>query len=211
MAPDEPFEFELPSAAGGDEGLEGYSVEAGGRRVGRLAALNRTAGGLVLLVDTGDAYRPVPAALVGEIALVGETIRLTPEGESSLAAAPEVLPRVALADGPSLVRHIPTELARLTTAAGTARRRSSLWFVAAGLVLLAGVAILPVNLLIEHEFGGALRWAWLGVPLVLLTAAGLALSAAVDRDAGRPIPLRDKLADAPALLLGISPRTRKRG
>jgi hypothetical protein len=205
------FEYEVPSAAGGDEGLEGFSVEAHGERVGRLAAVNRTPAGLVLLVDTGDAYRPVPAAHVAEVQLGGETIRLTPRGDAAFAAATPVEPRTNPAEGPRLVRHIPPELARLLTAGGRRRSRSGLWYVAGAFVLLAAFAILPVNLLIEHEVGAALRWGWLAIPLLLLAAAGWAIAAAIDRDAGRRIPLREKLADAPAMLLGISPRTRRRG
>jgi hypothetical protein len=207
----ESFAYEIPSAAGGDEGLEGFSVEAHGERVGRLAAINRTPAGLVLLVDTGDAYRPVPAAEVAEVQMGGHTILLTAGGERAFAAAPAVDPRTNPAEGPRLVRHIPPELLRLMTSGGTRRSRSRLWFVGGGLVLLAGFAILPVHLLIEHEVGGAARWAWLAVPLGLLVAAGWAFAAAIDRDAGRRVPLRAKLADAPALFLGISPGTRKRG
>lgn len=60
-----------------------------------------------------------------------------------------------------------------------------------------------MNLLIEQEVGGSLRWGWLAVPLGLLVAAVLAISAATDRDRGRRIPLREKLADAPSMLLGV--------
>jgi hypothetical protein len=109
------------------------------------------------------------------------------------------------------VRHIPRELTRVLVATGTPRSRSGLWFVAGGLVLLAGFAILPVNLLIEHQVGGSLRWGWLAVPLVLLAAAGWAVSGAIDADSARRVPLREKLADTPSMLLGISPRTRRRG
>jgi hypothetical protein len=205
------FAYEIPSAAGGDEGLEGFSVEAHGERVGRLAAINRTPAGLVLLVDTGDAYRPVPADGVAEVQMGGETIVLSPRGDAAFAASHAVDPRTNPAEGPRLVRHIPPELMRLMTAGGTRRSRSGLWFVGGGLVLVAGFAILPVHLLIEHEVGGAARGAWLADPVLLLVAGGWAIGAAIDRDAGRRVPLRDKLADAPALFLGISPRTRNRG
>ena len=179
--------------------------------MGRLAALNRTRHGVVLLVDTGDEYRAVPAAEVAAVELVGEPVRLTPAGEETFAAAPPATPHTGGADGPSLVRYVPTELSRLATATGKRRSRSRLWLLAGGLVLLAGFAILPANLLIEQEAGGPLKWAWLAGPVVLLGVAAWVASAAIDREAGRPVPLREKLADAPALLLGISPRTAKRG
>jgi hypothetical protein len=211
MGPARPFEYEVPSAAGGDEGVEGFSVEVAGARVGRAAALNRAPDGLILIVDTGEAYRTVAARLVAEIDVGGETIRLTPEGEAAFAAAPAIAPRTRTADGPHLVRHIPQELARLLTATAPRRLRSRVWVAAVGLVVLAGFSVLPVNLLIEHEVGGALRWAWLAVPLALLGAAAWSASVAIDRDSPRRITLREKLADAPALVFGISPRTRRRG
>ena len=208
-----PFEYEIPSAAGGDEGLEGSSVEVAGERVGRLAAINRTPDGLVLVVDTGDAYRAVAARHVARADLGAETVWLTQEGEAAFRAAPAIAPEHRRAEGPHLVRHIPPELASLVTSTGTRRRRrrSRLWLVAVALVLLAGFSILPVNLLIEHEVGGAARWVWLALPLLLLAAAAWAALVAMDRDSARRLPLREKLADAPSLLFGISPRTRKRG
>jgi hypothetical protein len=57
----DPSTYDIPSAAGGDQGLEGFSLVVAGERVGRVAALNETPDGLVFLVDTGQAYRPVPA------------------------------------------------------------------------------------------------------------------------------------------------------
>jgi hypothetical protein len=208
-----PFEYEIPSAAGGDEGIEGFSVEAGGERVGRVAALNRTLDGLTLIVDSGDAYRPLPVRLVSAIDVGTEWVTLSPEGEAALAAAPAVTPTHRGAEGPHLVRHVPRELGPLVTATRPRRRRrrSRLWPLAGGLVLLAGFSILPVNLLIEHEVGGALRWAWLAVPALLLALAAWAALAAIDRDSPRAVPLREKLADAPSILFGVSPRTRKRG
>jgi hypothetical protein len=207
-----PFEYEIPSAAGGDEGLEGFSVEVGGARVGRLAAINRTPDGLVLVVDTADAYRAVPAGHVAGVDVGAETVRLTEEGESAFLDAPAIAPEHRRAEGPHLVRHIPPELGGLVTSTGRRRRRRSrLWPLAVALVLLAGFSILPVNLLIEHEVGGALRWVWLAAPVLLLAAAAWAALVAMDRDSPRRLPLREKLADAPSLLFGISPRTRRRG
>jgi hypothetical protein len=207
-----PFEYEIPSAAGGDEGLEGFSVEVGGERVGRLAAINRTPSGLVLIVDAGEAYRAVPARLVARIDLGAEAVSLTDEGEAAFAAAPAIAPEHRRAEGPHLVRHIPPDLGTVVTSTGRRRRRRSrLWPLAGALVLLAGFSILPVNLLIEHEVGGALRWAWLAAPMLLLGAAAWAALVAMGRDSPRRLPLREKLADAPSLLFGISPRTRKRG
>jgi hypothetical protein len=207
-----PFEYEIPSAAGGDEGLEGFSVEVGGERVGRLAAINRTPDGLALIVDTGDTYRAVPVRHVARVDVGGETVWLSEKGEAAFLAAPAIAPEHRRAEGPHLVRHIPPELASLVTSTGRRRRRRSrLWPLAVALVLLAGFSILPVNLLIEHEVGGALRWAWLAAPVLLLAAAASAALVAMDRDSPRRLPLREKLADAPSLLFGISPRTRRRG
>ena len=82
MPLDQQFVHEVPSAAGGDEGLEGFSVESGAQRIGRVAALNETPEGLVLVVDTGDAYRPVSTRFVAQIDTGAHAIRLTSDGEA---------------------------------------------------------------------------------------------------------------------------------
>jgi hypothetical protein len=105
--------YEIPSAAGGAEGVEGFAVLAGGRRVGRVAALNKTPEGLVVVTDMGDAYRPVRADLIAEIETEARAIRLTVEGEDALASAAPVDPQVRQGDSAGLVRYIPRELDRL--------------------------------------------------------------------------------------------------
>jgi hypothetical protein len=208
----EPVSFEIPSLAGGDAGLEGFSVEAGRGRVGRVAALNETRDGLVLVVDTGDAYRPVPARLLMQIETEPRVVRLTREGEETLAAAPEIEPRVRSADTPQLVRHIPGQLSRLMIAGQRPRGSlSRLWLVGAPLVVLGGVGIMVGSLLTAEGAGGELRWLWVLIPLVVLAAGAWTLWLAMSRDSPRRLTRREKLWDAFTAILGITPRTRRRG
>jgi hypothetical protein len=205
-----PFPYELPSAAGGREGIEGFAVETGDGPAGYLAALNRTPEGLVLVVDDGQVFRAVPARHAAEINLVDEVVRLTPEGEAAFAAAPVVEPVHTGPDPAHLIRHIPAELDRIVTTEGTARPHSALWLAGGLALVFAGVAILPAHLLMENEVGGPLRFAWMLLPVVFLTVAVWLLFAAADADGKRKLTLREKLDDAPAFLLGVSPRTRTR-
>ena len=204
--------YEIPSAAGGDEGVEGFSIVVAGERVGRAAALNDTPQGLVLGVDTGDAYRAVPAGLLAQIDIAGNRIRLTPEGEAAFAAAPEVQPRVLRGDGPRLVRHLPRELDRLLVAGRPERtRRSRLWYVGALLVAMGAVGAMAGPVAAVEGVGGTLRWLWVAIPVAVLVLGAAALWTALGRDSPRRLSAREKASDALTAALGISPRTRRRG
>jgi hypothetical protein len=207
----EPPAYDIPSAAGGDHGLEGFDVELGDRRIGRVAALNRTREGLVLVVDTGDAYRPLPASVVARIESVGRVLRLTDESEGTLGEAPAVEPRVRNADTPQLVRHIPAELLGLVVPGRPRRRRSRLWFAGAPLVVLGGVGLMTGPLLTAAGVGGELRWIWVAAPLVLFALGAGAFWIAMSRDSPRKLTRGEKLADAFTAIFGITPRTRRRG
>ena len=119
----EPFAYDIPSAAGSDHGLEGFDVEIGDRRIGRVASLKETPAGLVLLIDTGDAYRPIPARFIEAIESVGHAIRLGNDAEGAFAAVPEAEPRVRNVDTPQLIRHIPAQFQCLVVAGITPRTR----------------------------------------------------------------------------------------
>jgi hypothetical protein len=204
--------YELPPAAAADAGLEGMSVEVAGRRIGRVAAVNARPEGLVLLVDTGHAYRPVPARFLEQIELLGEVVRLTPEGEAALRASAEVEPRVQIADSPNLVRYVPRELERLVVPGEPVRRsHSPRWWI--GGVLLAAGALGAVTgpVLTAENVGGSLRWLWLAAPAAILALGAWTLWSAIGRDSPERLSRGEKAADALTLILGVSPRTRKRG
>ena len=204
--------YEIPSAAGGDEGLEGFELLVAGRRVGRIAALNRRPDGLAVVADLGDAFRPVAAELIAEIEAEGRRIRLTGEGEEALASAAAVHPYVRQGDSPGLVRYIPRELDRLLVAGEhVGSRRSGLWYVGGALALVGGVGTMGGPILTAEGIGGGLRWLWVALPLsALVLGAGL-LWTAMSRDSPTRLSPRDKAADAVSAIFGISPRTRKRG
>jgi hypothetical protein len=200
--------YELPPTAGGDEGLEGFAVEVEGRRAGRVAALNSTPDGLVVLVDTGSAYRPVPARFLEQIETLGQRVRLTPEGEEAFAAAPGVEPRVAASDAPGLVRYVPRELDRLLVAGEPERtRHSPLWYVGGLLAVVGGIGAMAGAVPAAEGTGGSLRWLWIAVPVALFAAGLVLLWAAL----GRERSTGEKASEAATAILGISPRTRRRG
>lgn len=205
---------DVPAAGSGDSGLEGFSVAGAAGRLGRVAAVNRLPAGLVLVVDTGDDYRVVAADDVESVETRPRIVRLDSEGEARLAASPAVAPRVLRVDSPALVRHVPRELDRLLVRGGapaTGPARSGLWVLGATLTIVAGVAIF-VGATITAEVGApALVWLWLLWPLALL-AVGLALLwRAIGSGDGRRLTRREKAGDAMTFLLGITPRTRRRG
>ncbi len=212
MPAGEQFVHEVPSAAGGDEGLEGFSVESAARRIGRVAALNDTPEGLVLVLDTGDASRPLSARFVAHIDTGAHAVRLTPEGEEALAASPEVHPRIRRAETPQLVRYIPRQLDRLLIAGERVPpRHSRLWYVGGALVLVGGVGSMAGPIVTASGVGGSLRWLWIVVPVAVLILGACALWTAIGRDSPRQLSRREKAADAMAAIIGISPPTRKRG
>lgn len=204
---------DVPAAGSGDSGLEGFSVAGAAGRLGRVAALNRLPEGLVLVVDTGDDYRVVRAASVDRVETRPRAVRLSAGGEEALAAAPAVEPRVLRIDSPALVRHIPLELDGLLVEGepAAAPTRSALWVFGATLTIVAGVAIF-VGATITAEVGApALAWLWLLWPLALLVTGLALLWRALGSGDGRRLGRREKASDAMTFLLGITPRTRRRG
>jgi hypothetical protein len=205
--------FEIPSAATGDHGLEGFSVEVDGRRAGRVAAVNDAADGRVLVVDTGDSYRPVAARFLAQIDTVNRAVRLTRDGEEAFATAPAVHPRMQRTDTPRLVRHIPRELDRLMVAGErVASRHSALWYVGSALLLAGGVGLTAVPV-VAVEANASAGWVWLavGVPVAVLALGAAVLWTAMSRAGARRASVRERLADALSATLGITPRTRRRG
>jgi hypothetical protein len=203
--------YEIPSSAAGDEGIEGFSVQVGGERVGRVAALNRTPDGLVVVVDAGDAYRAVPAAALTAIETESRRVGLTADGEAAFAAAAAVDAEVRSGDS-RLVRHIPRQFDRLVTPGErVASRRSSLWYAGGACVLVGGVAAMAGPLLTAEGIGGSLRWLWIAIPAAVCVVGAALLWTALGRDSRVRLSRRDKAADALSAVFGISPRTRRRG
>lgn len=207
----EPFAYDIPSAAGGDHGIEGFDVEIGERRIGRVASLNEAPEGIVLLIDTGDAYRPIPATFVEAIESVGHAVRLRDDAETAFARAPEVEPRVRNVDTSQLIRHIPGQFQRLVVPGHRRRPRSRLWYVGAPLIVVGGVGLMAGPILTAEGVGGPLRWIWVATPLIVFALGAWAFWAAMSRDSPRRLTRREKLSDAVTAIVGITPRTRHRG
>ena len=203
-------ELELPPQAGGDQGIESFTVETPVGRAGRVAALNRTPEGLVLVVDDGSEYRALSAWALEQIDVVGRAVRLGEPGARALAASPVVSPAQPREEGARLVRYIPTELDRLVTTAGAARGPSPLWLVGIAAVLVAAALILPAHFLVEKNVAGSLKWLWFALPLGFLLVAAWAIGRAIDADRGERLPLREKFSTAWAFLLGVTPRRPQR-
>ena len=204
---------DVPAAGSGDSGLEGFSVAGAAGRVGRVAAVNRRPEGLVLVVDTGDDYRVVSVGAVSSVETRPRIVRLSSDGDRQLAAAPAVEPRVLRVDSAALVRHVPRELDRLLVEGGPAPSpaRSGLWILGATLTIVAGLAIF-VGATITAEVGvPAAVWLWLLGPLVLMVLGLALLWRALGSGDGRRLSRREKASDAMTFLLGITPRTRRRG
>lgn len=204
---------DVPAAGSGDSGLEGFTVAGAADRLGRVAALNRLRDGLVLVVDTGDDYRVIRATAVDRVETRPRTVRLSAAGEEALAATPAVEPRVLRVDSAALVRHIPRELDGLLVAGEPAADPAgpALWVLGATLTIVAGVAIF-VGATITAEVGApALAWLWLLLPLALLFSGLALLWRALGSGDGRRLSGREKASDAMTFLLGITPRTRRRG
>jgi hypothetical protein len=172
--------------------------------IGRVAAVNRTADGLVLVVMT-DAFRVVPVAAVAQVERLAHVVRLTPAGETALVPGPPVAVEVAASTSTRLVRHLPIELDAVTVD-GTAppRERTVGAYVAATLIVLGGVGAFVSGPLIFVGWS----WLWLAVPLALFVL-GIVL---LWRSYARTTELRGRarVANAVAALLGVSPPTRRR-
>ena len=182
---------------------------AADRRAGRVAGLNRTRDGLVVIVDTGDDYRAVPAGAVERIETVQRGVFVD---EAALGAAAVVVPSVRTMESPHVVRHIPRELDRLVVAGERVdTQRSSLWYAGGTLALIGGVGIVAGAFATAEGVGGGLAWLWVAVPCAVLLAGATLLWLAFGRDSPRRLSAREKASDAVSALFGISPRTRRRG
>ena len=205
--------YEIPSAATGDHGLEGFSVEVGGRRVGRVAAVNNTADGRLLVIDAGDSYRAVSARFLARIDTVNRAVLLTPEGEEAFASSPVIHPTMQRTDTPRLVRHIPREFDRLMMAGErVAAPHTALWYVGAALAFAGGVGLTAVPV-VAVELDASAGWIWLavGLPLAVLALGATLLWTAMSRVGARRASVFERLADALSATLGVTPRTRRRG
>jgi hypothetical protein len=214
MEPRTQAAYDVPSAAGGDAGLEGFSVEAGGRRAGRVAALNRSGDGLVVVVDTGDSYRAISAERVLRIEALRRAVVLTTAGEEELAASPAVDARILGFESPRLVRHVPRQLDRLMVEGEPAPRqsgRSRKWVLGSVLAVVGGVAVFVGAPLTAESVGGSLRAVWVAVPAATFVAGVSLLWRSLDSGEGRRLSWAEKAGDAVTAVLGVSPRTRKRG
>jgi hypothetical protein len=197
--------FEIPAAAGGDAGLEGFHVEGAAGPRGRVAAVNRSAQGLVLVVVASDGFRAVPVSAVAGVERLAHVVRLTPAGEAALATAPTVTVEVAGGASTTLVRHLPVELDAVTVdGVPPPRARTGGVYAAATLTVVGGVGAFVTGPLIFVGWS----WLWLAAPLALF-ALGLAL---LWRGYARTTDLtgRARIANAFAALLGVSPPTRRR-
>jgi hypothetical protein len=139
-----------------------------------------------------------PSAATVDAGLEGFTVLTGSERLGRVAA----LNRVVRVESERLVRHIPLELERLAVdgVAPAREPRSGAWYAGVLLASVGGVGVfVGLPLALDGLGGGVLRWVWLGVPLVACVA-GIVLV----RRSGR-------FGDAAVALLGISPRTRRRG
>ncbi len=200
--------YDIPSAAGGAEGIEGFAVG----EAGTVAAVNRTAAGLVLVVESTDGYRALPLGAVARVELLPRRIVLTEAGERELAAAPLVEARVSRIESPRLVRFVPRELAAATVEGEAPPREdwSPLWVGGAVLAFVAGVVLFTgIPLALEHV-GGSLAWLWVAVPGGLFLLGLALLWRAFATGHGRRLSRVERAGDAVAFVLGISPPERRR-
>jgi hypothetical protein len=78
---------------------------------------------------------------------------------------------------------------------------SSWWpLVSMALGAFGSLALLAVHLVLEAAGGSPWMWTLMAVPGVFFLAAGLAVAV------GSGIPVKERVADIPAALLGYSPR-----
>jgi hypothetical protein len=195
--------YEIPSAASGDAGLEGFRVEGGGR----VIAVNRTAEGLVLLVDADRAVRAVPLDAVERVELRPRRIVLAEGSEF-----PAVEAHVVRFESPRLVRHLPRELDRVTVEgeAPARLRDSSLWLAGTLLFFVGGVALfVGIGLTIE-SVGGGLSWLWVAGPGAVALAGLSLLWRGLSTGPGRGLGPRERAALVGSFVLGISPPERRR-
>ena len=195
--------YEIPSAASGDAGLEGFEIGGGGR----VVAVNRTDEGLVLLVDAGGAVRAVPLDAVERVELRPRRIVLAAGREW-----PAVDARVVRVESPRLVRHVPRELDRVVVEgeAPARLRASPLWIAGTLLFGVGGVALfVGIGLAIEG-LGGGRSWVWAAVPAAVALAGVALLWRGLSVGPGRGLSARERAALAGSFVLGISPPERRR-
>lgn len=191
--------YEIPSAASGDAGLEGFAVAG----LGRVAAVNRTDDGLVLLVDAGGAVRAVPLDAVARVELRARRIELAEERDW-----PAVEARVVRVESPRLVRYLPRELDAVTVEgeAPASLRTTPLWLTGAVLFSVGGISLfIGIGFVIEHS-----SWLWIAIPGAVTLAGAALLWRAFSTGPGRGLSFRERAALAGSFVLGISPPERKR-
>ena len=204
--------YYVPSRASGAAGLEGFAVETAAGAAGTVAALNRTETGLVLLVDGGDDVRTVSASGVAQVELLPRRVLLTPDGARELETSAPVEPRVVRIESPQLVRHVPGDLATVTSEGRPPPRErvSALWIAGTLLAFVGGVALFVCVPLTVEGVGGSLAWLWTAVTGTLFIAGLVLLWRALATAPGKRLSRPQRLGDAFAFVLGISPPERRR-
>jgi hypothetical protein len=110
----------LPIPAGHHEGLEGFRVIGpAAEEVGDVAAVERTAGTLVVVIGTHGSYRAIPWSGVARVDLLEQTVSLTEEGARELAANRPLPVRLTATDTEDMVRYIPGAAGETSVARGT--------------------------------------------------------------------------------------------
>jgi hypothetical protein len=198
---------EIPSSASGDAGVEGFTVETPAGLLGRVAAVNRTEAGLVLLVDTEGTVRAVPVEAVERVELRPRRILLADESEWPAVAA-----RVVRVESPRLVRYVPRELDRVTVE-GTATpglRASPVWLFGVALFTIGGVMLFVGASLAIEGAGGGPSWLWVVVPGIVTLVGAALLWRGLSTGPGSGLSARERVALAGSFVLGISPPERRR-
>ncbi len=199
--------YDIPSAASSAAGLEGFGIDGGGT----VVAVNRTAAGLVLVVDLGDdGFRAVPVTEVAQVEMLPRRVALA---EHALERAEPVEARVVRIETPQLVRFVPRELDRITVEGKPPPRErvSPLWPVGTLLTFVAGVVLFTGIPLDIEGVGGSLAWLWVAIPGGLFALGILLLWRALATGHGRRLTRFERFGDAVAFVLGISPPERRRG
>jgi hypothetical protein len=199
--------YEIPSAASGDAGLEGFAVESPAGRLGRVAALNRTDDGLFLLVDADGAVRAVPLDAVARIELRPRRVVLADD-----RGWPAVDALVVRVESPRVVRSVPRELDPVTVEgeAPARLRTSPAWLAGTLLFTVGGLGLfVGIGLAIE-SVGGGLAWLWVVVPGTVTLAGAALLWRGLSTGPGRGLTARERAALAGSFVLGISPPERRR-
>lgn len=204
--------YEIPSAASGAAGLEGFAVEGAAGRAGTVAALNRIADGLALVLETTDGFRALRLGAVARVELLPRRIVLSAEGERELAGASSVEARVVRTETPRLVRHLPRELDRVSVEGEPPSRRGfdPLWVTGTALAAVGGVVLFTGVPLMVERVGGGLAWLWVAVPAAVFALGLVLLWRALAAGHGSGLTRAERAGDAAAFVLGISPPERRR-